>query len=322
VFFPTSKTRVFFISDIHGSDRLFFKFVNAATVYKAQVLIIGGDIAGKTIVPIFAEENNSYSLDFQGTKRSAQNKEELDLILKDVRALGNYPHITTRHEWEELTRHEKMMDDLFEVLIQESVGRWCSVAKERLKAPGVRVYMNKGNDDPNVLEETIKASDFVSYPNERIVNIDDKHEMLSLGVSNITPWHLPGDVPEEEIERRISACASKLSKVENAVFNIHVPPFKTHLDLAPKLDENLKPVLTPGGDPEFSHVGSTAVRRALETFQPLLGLHGHIHESRGFSQIGRTNCFNPGSEYSIGVLKGVILNLSDQKLDNYLFTSA
>lgn len=260
--FRTAKTRVFFVSDIHGSDRLFFKFVNAATVYKAQVLIIGGDIAGKAIVPIFTEEDGSYSLDFQGTKRSALNKEELDLILKDVRALGNYPHITTRNEWEEVTKVEKRMDDIFESLIQESVARWCSVAKERLKGLGVKVYMNKGNDDPKVLEDTINASDFVRYPNERITDIDDKHEMLSLGVSNITPWHLPGDVPEEEIERRVDASASKLNKVENAVFNIHVPPFNTHLDLAPKLDENLKPVLTPGGDPEFAHVGSTAVRKA------------------------------------------------------------
>ena len=109
---------------------------------------------------------------------------------------------------------------------------------------------------------------------------------------------------------------------ENSIFNIHVPPYNTHLDIAPKIDENLRPILTPGGEPEFAHVGSTAVRKCIETYKPLAGLHGHIHESKGYAKLGRTQCFNPGSEYGIGLLKGVILNFSDQKLDNYLFTSA
>ena len=45
------------------------------------------------------------------------------------------------------------------------------------------------------------------------------------------------------------------------------------------------------------HAGSTAVRASIEKHQPLVGLHGHIHESKGFVTLGRTLCLNPGSEY-------------------------
>ncbi|MDG6906761.1 MAG: metallophosphoesterase [Nitrososphaerota archaeon] len=316
-----TKTRVFFVSDVHGSDRLFYKFVNAAGVYKAQVLIIGGDIAGKAITPIFSEDGSAFVTELQGIQKTASGKDQLEAIQKEIRAIGNYPYVTTRKDWAEATQDEMRMDEIFDVLIVQSIERWCNVAKERLKSQNVKVFINKGNDDPKALEDAIRASDYVEYPNERIVNIDDKHEMLSLGYSNITPWHLPGDISEEEIERKLNEVARGLQNPENSIFNIHVPPYNTHLDVAPKLDDSLRPILTPGGEPEFAHVGSTAVRKGIETYKPLVGVHGHIHESKGYTKIGHTHCFNPGSEYAIGLLKGVILNFSDQKLDNHLFTS-
>ena len=309
-------TRVFFVSDVHGSDRLFFKFVNAASVYKAQVLIIGGDVAGKAISPIFSSENNSYIGEVQGVQKKASNKEQLEEIEKEIRTIGNYPFITTVDNWKEATKDEEKMDQIFDDLIRQSVKRWCDIAKDRLGVQKVKVIINKGNDDPPILEETITASDFVLYPNEKTVLIDNRHEMLSFGWSNITPWHLPGDHSEEEIEKKVQEIAGQLKDPENSIFNIHVPPYNTHLDIAPKIDENLRPILTPGGEPEFAHVGSTAVRKCIETYKPLVGLHGHIHESKGYAKLGRTQCFNPGSEYGIGLLKGVILNFSVQILDN------
>ena len=73
--------------------------------------------------------------------------------------------------------------------------------------------------------------------------------------------------------------------------------------------------------PILTSVGSTAVRSAIEKFQPLLGLHGHIHESKGSIKIGRTLCVNPGSEYSEGVLKGVMMNLDEKGVRSFQFTS-
>ncbi|MGZ4481647.1 MAG: metallophosphoesterase family protein, partial [Gaiellales bacterium] len=43
---------LFYASDIHGSDVLWRKFVNAGRFYGADVLVMGGDIAGKAVVPV------------------------------------------------------------------------------------------------------------------------------------------------------------------------------------------------------------------------------------------------------------------------------
>jgi Icc-related predicted phosphoesterase len=316
-----SKTRVFFVSDLHGSDKLFLKFVNAGKIYKTNVLIVGGDVLGKVITPIF-NNGGTFFATVQGNRRNARSNDEIETLKKDIRFLGNYPYVTSEKEWSELLNNQAKMDQVFERLANESVKRWCEIGEQRLASTGIRLIINKGNDDSPVLEETLRESTFVEYPNEKVVLVDDKHEMISLGYSNITPWHLVGDIPEDVLETKLTALASQVKNMENCIFNTHVPPYDTHLDIAPKLDENLTPKLSPGGEPEMAHVGSTAVRNAIERFQPLIGLHGHIHESKGFTKIGRTDCFNPGSEYSSGILKGVVLDLSDKKLESHLFTSA
>jgi hypothetical protein len=72
---------------------------------------------------------------------------------------------------------------------------------------------------------------------------------------------------------------------------------------------------------EMAQVGSTAVAEMIEKYQPLLGLHGHIHEATGKRQIGRTLCVNPGSNYTEGILNGFILTLDDKKIKGAIFTS-
>ena len=314
-----TKTRLFFVTDIHGSERLFYKFVNAGKVYKANVLIIGGDITGKTITPIF-EKSGSWTAQYVGAPRTAQNHEELEKLEKDIRELGSYPCRTTDNEWAVLRESESKMDELFVQLMSESIRKWIKIAEDRLKPLGCKAIFNIGNDDLPIVGSIISESDYVIYPNELIVQIDDHHEMPSVGYSNMTPWNCPGDLSEEELQSKLEKATAGLTKPETSIFNFHCPPYDTQIDVAPKLDSDLRPVLTPGGEPEMAHVGSTSVRRMIEKLQPLAGLHGHIHEARGFSQIGKTQCFNPGSEYVTGVLRGLIVNLSEKKLDNYVFT--
>jgi Icc-related predicted phosphoesterase len=312
--------RILFVTDIHGSDKLFYKMLNGCKIYGAKIIIVGGDIAGKTLIPIFAS-NDKYSVNIDGRERVIESKEELDSLVKDTRSRGDYPYITTKDEWDELINDKERLDSIFERLIEENISNWCKLAEERLKPLSSRLVMNTGNDDPVQLGRIIESSGFVEYPNEKVIELDQHHELLSLGYSNITPWKLPGDLSEEELGIKIERLVSNTRNVRNAIFNIHVPPVNTHLDLAPKLDEQLRPKLSPGGEPEFVHVGSSAVRNAIESYQPLAGLHGHIHESRGYTKIGRTHCFNPGSEYSIGVLKGLLLNMSQEKIESHIFTS-
>jgi Icc-related predicted phosphoesterase len=316
---PLSTTRVFFVSDIHGSDRLFLKFVNAGKVYKANVLILGGDITGKTVTPVFAE-GSSWKAEYVGTWKEAHTEDELNELERKIRDLGSYPYRTTESEWETLRQNEASMDKVFLEVMTTSLRRWIQIAEERLKPIGVKIIINIGNDDLPVVGDMLKGSDYVIYPNERVISIDDKHDMPSVGFSNMTPWSCPGDISEDQLLSKLEKATSGMANPENSLFNFHCPPYDTQIDLAPKLDEELKPVLTPGGEPEMAHVGSTSVRRVIEKLQPLAGLHGHIHEARGFSQIGRTLCFNPGSEYTTGVLRGLIVNLSDKRLDNYVFT--
>ncbi len=315
-----SKTRIFFVSDVHGSDRLFFKFINAAPIYKANVLIIGGDIAGKAITPIFRKDGG-LAAEHQAVWRYPKSREEIEGLDRDIRSIGNYPYMTTEEEWKEIVKDTAKMDAIFDELINESVERWCRVAQERLKPLGVRIFVNKGNDDPLILEETIKKSGYVEYPNEKAIYIDSTHEMISLGYANMTPWNLPGDLPEDVLAAKIDTLAAGLKNVKSSIFNIHVPPINTHLDIAPKLDSNLTPIISTGGEPEMAHVGSTAVRAAIEKYQPLMSLHGHIHESKGYAKIGRTHCFNPGSEYTTGVLKGLAVDISENKMESHVFTT-
>jgi Icc-related predicted phosphoesterase len=315
-----AKTRVFYITDIHGSDTMFYKFVNAAPVYKAQVLICGGDIAGKGITPII-QTDNSYTVRVRGTDRTATNQDELEAIKRDIRSFGNYPYVTTDSAWRDITSDPARMDKLFDTLIGESIATWCKTAEQRLKSSGARIIINKGNDDPLVVKEAVLRSGFVEWPDENILDVGG-HEMMSLGYSNMTPWKLPGDLSEEELEKKMEDLGAKLKDPKNSIFNIHVPPYDTHLDIAPLLDKDLKPILGSGGQPELTHVGSQAVRRMIEKYQPLVGLHGHIHEAKGFVKIGRTYCFNPGSDYSAGVLRGTILDFGDNKLQSHIMTAA
>jgi Icc-related predicted phosphoesterase len=314
-----ANTRLFFVSDIHGSERLFLKFTNAGRVYKANSLIIGGDITGKTVTPVFAQEG-SWKAEYVGVSRTVHSESELENLERDIRDLGSYPYRTTEKEWQTLRQDESSMEKVFIEVMTASIKRWTQLAEERLKPIQAKTIFNVGNDDLPVVGDILAESDYVVYPNERIIWIDDKHEMPSLGFSNMTPWNCPGDLTEEELLQKLESTTSKLEHPENSLFNFHCPPYDTQIDLAPKLDKDLRPVLTPGGEPEMAHVGSTSVRQMIEKFQPLAGLHGHIHEARGLSKIGRTQCFNPGSEYTTGILRGLIVNLSDKKLDNYVFT--
>jgi Icc-related predicted phosphoesterase len=150
-------------------------------------------------------------------------------------------------------------------------------------------------------------SDAIELLEGRVVEVDGI-EMLTTGWSNETPWKTERETSESELRTMIMKMIDRLERPENAIFNIHVPPHATALDQCPKLDENLRPV-SSGGNPVMTSAGSTAVRELIEAHQPLLGLHGHIHEGRGIARIDRTVCVNPGSNYSEGVLNGSLIRL-------------
>jgi len=313
------KLRIFFASDIHGSEVCFKKFVNAAEFYKADVLIMGGDLTGKFIIPVF-RAGSVYRATFAGEEYSLK-EEGLENFLQRVRASGYYPCITTIEEWEDMINDESKMSELFIRLMKNSIRGWIEYAESRLRGKDVKCYVMPGNDDHPAIDEVLNSSDIVENPHERVVEIADGLKMLSLGYSNITPWRCPRDITEEELEKKIEKLMNEVGEREELIYNIHVPPYASGIDEAPELDENMRPKLGPGGQVMVSPVGSKAVRKAIEKYQPMIGLHGHIHEAKGFVKIGRTICFNPGSEYQEGVLRGVLIQIDKGGIRDFIFTS-
>lgn len=312
-------TLVFFTTDVHGSERCFMKFVNAAGFYGADVVILGGDVTGKMIVPVVEQGNGAYVADFVGNIQTIRTKEELDTLIKNIRHSGYYPYVTTRPEMEELNASKEKVDALFTRLMGETMRRWIGIAEERLRPKGVRCLITPGNDDRFIIDEVLSRSGFVENPEGKVVEVDKDHEMISSGWSNPTPFNSPRELPEEQLEKKLEEMACKVRNMENCIFNMHVPPIDTPLDPAPKLDKNLK-VITSGGQMVMISAGSRAVRNVITRHQPVLGLHGHIHESKAFCKLGRTLCLNPGSEYGEGILRGALIKLSKKGFKNYVFT--
>lgn len=313
-------TRIFFTSDVHGSEACFSKFLNAAKFYQVNVLILGGDITGKMVVPIVQESDGTWSTEFFGTRQSAKTTHELERLEKNIRFSGYYPFRTIPAEMEKLQNDKKLVDELFLKVMVDGVRRWVALAEERLKGMKVKCYISPGNDDGFGIDDVLKASSVVLCPEDDVVEIDDNHEMISTAWANHTPWNSPRETSEEKLAEMLNVMISNVQNMENCIFNLHCPPNDTPIDLAPELDETLKPKITGGGGMRMVHVGSVAIRSAIEKHQPLLGIHGHIHESRGFVKIGRTLCINPGSEYGEGILRGAIINIDEKKVKSYMLT--
>lgn len=313
--------RVLFVSDIHGSTPVFKKAVSAAAAYKAQVLIHGGDVLGKYIVPLL-KRNEKTEFEFKGSKKVITSAEEMNEADAEITKIGAYPYLTTPDDWSELIANPDKMDKVFYDMAAERLKSWVDFAEEKLKPLDIKVIVNIGNDDFQSIGQIIEDSDYVIYPNDKVLELDDDHELLSLSNTNMTPWKCEGDLEEDELLGRLDKLTSKLQHPERSIFNLHCPPEGSKLDVAPLLDTELRPVYLPGGDPQMVHVGCKAVRTVIENVQPLAGLHGHIHEGKGIDKIGKTQVFNPGSEYTIGVLNSVLLNISFDKVESFLFLSA
>jgi Icc-related predicted phosphoesterase len=305
---------------VHGSDVCFRKFINAGKFYNVGVLILGGDITGKQIIPIIERPDGTFECDFLGRQVEMKSKEEVEAQVNMIRDSGAYPYETSPGEFERLSADPKMVRDLFIRLMKEGLARWFALAEERLMETGIECYVSPGNDDFFELDGVLNSSSYVINPEEKVVAIGAGHEMITLGYANRTPWNSPREVDEDNLDQRIESMASKVKDMKKAVFNLHVPPINTPIDQAPKLDKDFKPVMK-GGHLEMISAGSTAVRQAIEKHQPLIGLHGHIHESRGIVNIGKTLCLNPGSEYNSGILRGALCELDGDKIKSHILTS-
>jgi Icc-related predicted phosphoesterase len=303
--------KIYFATDIHGSEVCLRKFLNAAKFYGCDTLIMGGDITGKMIVPIVDRGQGVHTATLYGRSLRVTDG-GLAKLRKTIADAGYYAYETTPEEMERFRADPGAVTELFGQLMHETLGRWLELTEERLAGTGVRCFFAPGNDDPAFVDDILRTSAVAVNPEESVVDLGDGFTMISVGYSNRTPWDSPRELPEEELAAYIARKAEAAGTTDRVIFNLHVPPHDTPIDQAALLDAEFRPVMK-GGMPVISGVGSTAVRAALEKYQPMLSLHGHIHESRGEARIGRTVAINPGSEYSEGVLRGAIITLSRKK---------
>ncbi|MGZ9234955.1 MAG: metallophosphoesterase family protein [Anaerolineales bacterium] len=311
-------TKLFFATDIHGSDICWSKFLNAGKFYGADVLILGGDMTGKAVVPLIHRGGNNYRVTLLEQVFDVSGDAEVQEIIKKIRSRGYYPYVTNPDEITELGKSPDKVHQIFLQEVLKVVQQWMDLADKKLDGSGMKVYCSPGNDDMDEVDDIIRASRHVLLVEGQVTQIDPHHEMIASGWSNRTPWNTHREEDEDQLKVRYDAMISKLKDPRNAIFNIHVPPYKSSLDDAPELDKDLRPVLA---GQSLQPVGSTALREAIRKYQPLLGLHGHIHEGRGATRIGKTLCINPGSMYEQGTLLGTIVTLGRNKIENYVLTT-
>ncbi len=310
------RRRLFFTADIHGSDRCFRKLVNAAKFYDAQMLVVGGDLTGKVVIAFVANPDGTFRCEFLNKKRIKAT--ELPTLETNLANAGMYTCRLTPTEFEDLSEASRKASELFNSLMRERLRAWAALADQRLGPQGLKIHLIFGNDDRFEVDDAIAGYDAL-VPFEGQAFEMDGYEFVGCGFTNPTPWHTPREVPEDRLKRRLEDAISNAGRMDRTIFVFHCPPVETALDLAPRLTPDLK-IVQKAGSIDFMHVGSRSVREVIESHQPFLSLHGHIHESRGEERLGRTLSLNPGSEYSEGLLHGVLLDLEDGRLVNHQFT--
>jgi uncharacterized protein len=318
-------TRIFFTTDVHGSEVTFSKLLNSTTIYQTERLILGGDITGKLLIPIITASDGSRRVTLHDSKIDIKTEEELNSIISSLKLLGYYFVHMTEEEFLHVQQDQKLIDDIFIKHQKERLIQWINLVDQKFRDTNVKLFVTGGNDDDSDVLKILNEykSEHVVPCEENLVQLDEIHTMVSLGVSNHTPWNTPREYEEDTIAKMIEEAVKGIEDFSNVIFNFHVPPYDSTLDSCPELDTSTDPPtpISHGGQLIFKPVGSTAVKDAIKKYQPLLVLCGHIHEARGLIKIGRSVVINPGSEYGEGMLRGIIVNIGDGKVVSWQFTT-
>lgn len=304
------QLKLFFASDLHGSNVCFKKFVNGAKFYGADVLVLGGDLTGKAVIPIAEQADGSFIACQHGESVSIEGKDDLDDFVKRQGNIGFYPVVLTEAEYQRLAKDPKAQEALFKRLVLERVHEWSEFAESKLKGTDIPLVALPGNDDFHEIDEILTKAPHVDFHEMQVCDFKDGYQMLFCGGSTPTPWDTEREYSEAQYVARFAELLPQVRDMRRCIFNVHVPPFGTTLDSCPKLDDNQQ-VVYEMGLPAQTHAGCQTLNDIIKEHQPLLGLHGHVHEGRAKINIGGTVCINPGSVYPEGILQGAMITLED-----------
>jgi Icc-related predicted phosphoesterase len=300
--------RIFFATDIHGSEVCWRKFLNAGKFHKADVLVMGGDMTGKAMVPITGSGDH-WRVNLRDQETEIDGEDALVAMEKRIADRGYYPIRLSPDQMVEWQADQALVDARFKAEMLDQVERWMALADERLAGTGIKCVVSPANDDIFELDPIIAAARLVELGESNTIELDG-FTMVSTGWANPTPWNTYRELPEDQLRARIDGLVADVPDRKRAIFNFHAPPYGSNLDNAPKLDAELKYV---SGGQALIPVGSHAIRDAILEYGPVLSLHGHIHEGRGAVKLGRTLAVNPGSIYEDGVLQAAIVDLDSKK---------
>jgi uncharacterized protein len=310
--------RLLHTADLHGSNLAFRKFLGAVRQYHAQHALIGGDLTGKAIIPV-VKQGGRYEAWLFGNQEVAETEAELRRLQEKIGDVGFYDHVCDAQEARELDADKERQHTLFVEKMNQRLTGWLVFACEFLEPLGVPLWLIPGNDDDFSVDPVLAGAEYARNVDHQIVELDG-HELVSMGDTSMTPWACPRDYPEEHMQRVVSELLGKVRDPGRAIFNFHCPPRDTKIDQCPALNDRLE-VQHGGGQVVLASAGSAAIRKGIEDTQPLLSLHGHIHEARGVHWLGRTLALNPGSEYAEGTMKAAIVNLEPTRVKGYLLIS-
>ncbi len=302
------QVKMFFASDLHGSNVCFKKFVNSAQFYGAEVLVLGGDLTGKAVIPIAEQSDGTFLSFLHGEPHTLKTKEELDVFIKRNGDMGFYPAVMTEAEYQTLRSDPEAQSALFKKLVLERVHEWADFAAGKLKGTDIPLVAIPGNDDFHEIDEILTRAPHFNFHEMQVCEFKGGYQMLYCGGSTPTPWNTEREYSEKEYVSRFAELIPQVTDMSKCIFNVHVPPFGTTLDACPKLDGSLQ-VVYEMGMPAQIHAGCQTLVDVIKEHQPLLGLHGHIHEGRARINIGKTVCINPGSVYPEGILQGAMIAL-------------
>jgi Icc-related predicted phosphoesterase len=299
--------KIFFATDIHGSEICWRKFLNAAAFYKCDMVVLGGDVTGKVMVPILAYQGY-WELTYGGERIRLETRAELDDIQRKIRDRGSYPTVLAPDELDAL-KTEDQVDRRFTMEMTRGLDRWLDMADTKLRSGQIPCILNGGNDDIWEIDDIIENAPVSTFAEGKVIDLGGFY-LASMGWTNPTPWNTFREAPEDVLAGKIEALVAKVPDLGRTIFNFHAPPYGSGLDEAPALDDTMRPI---HGGAVMKPVGSVAVREAIQKYQPALSVHGHIHESRGIWKPGRTLSMNPGSSYNDGVLQGAVIELNEKK---------
>ncbi len=256
-------TRCLFVSDLHGRLSRYEALLAAAAAERPAVVFLGGDLLPTGALPV--PGGGDFLLDWLGPRLRAL-REHLGAA---------YPRIVAIFGNDDPRSEEDSLGELERRGLAHHAHRRC------LDVAGVPVYGYACVPPTPFMLKDWERYDVSRFVDPGCVSPEDGHRSVP--------------VPDGETRRgTIAADLEALAggdDVSRAVFLFHAPPYRSALDRA-ALDGR-----TVDHAPVDVHVGSIAVRRFIEARQPLVTLHGHVHESARLTgawqeRIGRTVCLS------------------------------